>query len=276
MHAPWQSFREGLRVSLRSQRNLLQFDRLRASLPGDLDTPDAVVRFLATRDGDAEARAHVLRLLVGRVQAGKADRDLAFAMLALGRWRDLDAIYEGWRRVFRGDPEEVVSRIRAGFTEAVLRTHLDRATNPEASLRLSTKRPFRMWWKGVKKERDAERPDWVSGPEGDAQPARDASPAGLPQSMSPAARLAFLHELARQAAGDDAEIVFAVDVCDEDLSDVAARLQASYAAVRQRYYRAKSRIAKVFQEKGIGPCPRSAATHATTGCKGDGRPGGSR
>ena len=274
MHAPWQSFREGLRASLRSQRNLLQFERLRASLPGDLDTPDAVVRFLATRDGDD--RGPVLRLLAARVQARQADADLAFAILALGRWRDLDMIYGRWRHVFRGDPEEIVSRIRAGFTTAVLGMRLGRSSNLVAGLSISTERPLRKWWKAIKRERNAEYPEWVPKSDGDVEPTPDTSPAGLPQSMSPAARLAILHQIARQAAGDDADIVFAVDVCDEDLHDVATRLDIGYDAARKRYQRAKTRIAKAFQEIGIGPCPRSAATHATTGCKGDGRPGGSR
>ncbi len=276
MHAPWQSFREGLRVTLRSRHNLIQFDRLRARLPGDLDTPDRVIAFLAGREGDGRDRADVLRLLIDRVQAGGPDAGMAFALLALGRWRDLDVTYEHWRQAFRGDPEEIVARIRVGFANAVLAMDTARSSNPEASLRLSTKRPLRAWWKRLKRERDTERPEWVPGTEGDVPPTQDASPAGLPWAMSPAARMAFLQEIARQAAGDDAEIVFAVDLCDEDLHDVAARLGAGYESVRKRYQRAKTRIAKAFREKGIGPCPRSTATRASTGCKGGGRPGGSR
>lgn len=275
MHAPWQSFREGLRVTLRSRHNLIQFNRLQALLPGDLDTPDRVIAFLAGREGDGRDRADVLRLLIDRVQAAGPDAGTAFALLALGRWRDLDVTYEFWRQAFRGDPEEIVARIRVAFANAVLAMDTARSSNPEASLRLSTKRPLRAWWKRLKRERGAERPEWIPGPD-DEQSVQDASPAGLPRAMSPAARMAFLQEIARQAAGDDAEIVFAVDLCDEDLHDVAVRLGAGYESVRKRYQRAKTRIANAFREKGIGPCPGSAATHASTGCKGGGRPGGSR
>lgn len=248
MHAPWQSFREELRASLRSKRHVLPFRRLRASLPSELTTPDHVIRFLDTRDGDEQARARVLRLLVDRVQAREADAETAFAMLALGRWRDLDAIYERWRRGFRRDPTEVVSRIREGFTRAVLAMDTTRSSNPEASLRLSTQRPLVEWWARVKRERDAERPEWVPGPEAEVQATPDLSPAGLPRSMSSAARMAFLQGIARQAAGEDAEIVFAVDLCEEEMRDVAARLGITVEAAKKRYQRAKARIAKAFRE----------------------------
>jgi RNA polymerase sigma-70 factor (ECF subfamily) len=243
----WLLFREELRKCLRYQHNLKQFERLKDSLPSKLICPEEVVAFLTVRDGKKAERDSVLRLLITRVQAGKADAEIAFAMLTLGRWRDLDLIYNRWRRAFRGDPTEVVSMIHVGFTTAVMRMNLTHSQNIEASLSLSTERPLHEWWADIKKERN----------HCDTPTSEQTSAFGFPNGMSSQGRFEILHHIARTAAGDEVEIVYAVDLVGKDLHEIAAELGISYDASKKRYQRAKERIKKAFCKADINICPRS-------------------
>ena len=255
MRSPWQSWRQQLRAVFLSGRHLTHFDRLRTALPDNLTCPDKVVQFLAARDDDRDGRGRVLAVLVARVQAGRADADMAIAILAQGRWRDLNLIYERWRGTFSSDLDELVSRIRVAFTQAILATDLARSHNLAASLSLSTERPLREWWGRAKKERRAVATGGADPDHHEEDDSGESSVFGFPIGMSLNARREVLLRLARQAAGGDADIVFAVDYCDEDLRDVAARLGITYAAAKKRVQRARPLIAKRYREEGLGPCP---------------------
>lgn len=275
MDAPWPSFRSELRFCIRRKSNLHRFLGLRQRLPKFLETPEDVVEFLATRNGDREARARVLRVLMLVVRAGQPDADLAMAMLALGRWRDLDLIHERWRRAFVGDPDEVVSMIRTAFAWTVHMMDLERSFNPEASLSLSTERSLKNWW--AKERRRREITTDATGETGrlpDPDSVEHGTPSGFPAATSVLSRMEALDGIARQAAGEDVEIVYAVDLLGYDLGEVAARLSISREASKKRYQRAKTRVARALREAGLEPCPHHPRSPATPGYEGDKRPGG--
>lgn len=277
MHAPWQSFREELRSLHRSKRNLVRFQRLRRRFTEIPTTPEEVVEFLSARDGDREARARMLRVLIRVVHDRGPDADLAMAMLFLGRWRDLDLIHGRWRRAFNGDPEELVSMIRTAFTSTVLSMDLERSRNPEASLSLSTERTLKEWWAKERRRREATS-DGTDETERlpDPDSVERGTASGLPAAMTAWSRLEALDRIARRAVGGDVEIVYAVDLVGHDLGEVATQMGISREAAKKRYQRAKARIARALLEADLGPCPHLTSGPATPGCEGDERPGGCR
>lgn len=275
MRAPWQSFRETLRSALRSRRNLVRFQRVRHLLPEPLASPEDVVGFLASREGDRVARDRLLRALISMARGGGAEADLGLAMVTLGRWRDLDLIHRRWQRAFPGDPDEVVSMIRAAFTTTILRMDLDRSRNPEASLSLSTERALKEWWSGERRRRQTMASSWdeTTGLP-DPESAGRGTAAGFPSATSLRSRLEALDRVAREAAGPDVDVVYAVDLLGHDLPEVAASLGIGREAAKKRYQRAKARMAQALRRAGLDPCPRRPVAPATTGCEGDESPGG--
>ena len=274
MCTSWSEFRDDLCFILRTGHSIRQFKNLRRLLSGSFSGPEDVVAFLLSRETSGDERDALLRALVSRVQSHASDADIAFAILALGRWQDLDQIFRRRFKRFPHDVEELVSLIRVGLTTAVLRADLSKTRNVAVNLSLSTERLV------SESSSKAWRTNQVmTHPEHGVESIADGgyvgeSSFGLPIAMSEETRSAHVYGLAREAAGDDVDLIIAVDVVGEDLADVAAESGISYALARKRYWRAKGKIKKAFEKNGLDPRPRNATTPATTDREGDVRPGG--
>lgn len=274
MCTSWSEFRDDLRFILHTKRNIKRFNNLQRSLPGSFLGPEGVVAFLSSGDNAAEDRDAVLRALVSRVQNGGSDSNLAFAILALGRWQDLDQIFRRRFKRFPHDVDELVSLVRVGLTTAVLRADLLKTKNVAVNLSLSTERlvseSFSKAWKA---NQMVVHPEYGVDFIKDRGESRESA-FGFPTAMSPDKRFAILQGLAHEAAGKNADLVVAVDVVGETLVDVAEELGISYEAAKKRRQYAIEKIEESLRAAGLAPRPRNATTPATTRCKGDVRPGG--
>src|SRR5690606_14268341 len=87
------------------------------------DQPFEVVEYLASKGGDLDEKDRILGLLVTLVQRGE-QHELASALLWLGLWPGLDAVFRRRRRNFKGQPEELIAEMGDVFTSIIGRLDL--------------------------------------------------------------------------------------------------------------------------------------------------------
>jgi hypothetical protein len=71
---------------------------------------------------------------------------------------------------------------------------------------------------------------------------------GVSLGLSTGAQAAAVHGWLRAVVGDDAEIYFAIAVCDEDPREVAEQLGLSHVALRKRIQRIRARLARSLSQ----------------------------
>jgi RNA polymerase sigma-70 factor (ECF subfamily) len=101
---------------------------------------DALVAYLTNRDGDRDEKDRIYAALVRAVQAGTEWRDLAAALVWLGLWPGLDAIYGRRQRDFSGRTDELVTEISFILTKAIARLNLAGVNRVAATLVLNVDR----------------------------------------------------------------------------------------------------------------------------------------
>ena len=225
------------------------------------DDPKAVVAFLADLDGDLDRKDRLLATLVRRLQAGE-NTELVSALLWLGLWPGLDAVFRTVQRCFHCDADEAVSTIAATFIDRVATMDLERVHRVACGLVRSTRRDV---VRELQRERettehvtDATRADVFDLPEeghrrGDATFRTCIEPPLrgwlLPIDDGDAERaVAKLHAALATIVGADAELLVAVLVLEENQHEVAERLGLSHTAARKRTQRALRRVRVELKE----------------------------
>lgn len=209
--------------------------------------PSALIAYLASPGGDLDRKDAVYRDLVGAVQANVEWTELASAILWLGLWPGLDAVYRRRLKLFRQSPDDPVSVLGLSFTSAVQRADLSRIRRVAATLVMNTERNLvdelrRGWKQGANEEgRDADRLEEVAN---EVQLRSGAPPDFVPGRLALADLRAEL-----SVVGDDTDLLLAVLVLGETQREAADRLGIRHAAARKRFQRALGLARNLFRNE---------------------------
>ena len=256
MRASWEALHAGLDRSVRTlqaDQAFQQAKQLHPALAG-FDEPKKLVAHLTSKAGDLDEKDRILGTLVTLVQR-REHHEAASALLWLGLWPGLDAVYRRRLRHFRDQPDELVAELAEAFTALVERLDLTAVHRVAATLVRSTERDVM----------DHRKRRWAEvnhGLEGEAnEPLRDleggifsaswfdkaslqrwaASDHDLP-SLSFEEDVAVLRAWLEPIVGADAELLLAVLVLDETQREAGERLGLTHDAARKRFQRALGRL----------------------------------
>ncbi|AKF85052.1 hypothetical protein MFUL124B02_08675 [Myxococcus fulvus 124B02] len=246
MRRRWEALREGFRQTMESRWAQQAFRRAQSRRPAlsGFVTPSALVAYLSSRDEEAGSRNDVFVTLVSMVQAGD-EGALASAMLWLGLWPALDAIYRRRRRYFETS-DELTSALSFAFSALVARVDLWRTHRVAATLVLGAERDL---MKALQRARTevAQLEALHQGTVGLkpwAEPPA-ASALGLSVRLTLESEEEALREWLLPLAGGDTELVVSVLLREESHSEVGERLGLAPEVARKRFQRALRRLRKM-------------------------------
>jgi len=271
MRATWEALKQSLVRSTGTLSATTQFNQMKTrhrSLERFSST-GGLVTFLnaGTPDnGERDEKDRIYRSLVGIVQADDGGSELATALLWLGLWPGLDAIYRRRQRDFVKEPEALVSDIGALFTAVIHRSNLDQINRVAATLVKNVERDVReglsRQWADAKKRAtlpslDEDENDEDEGSTGDLRRARQSrhlrtrgvSELGQPPRIDFDADVTALRELLRGIVGDDTDLVIGAAIYGESQREVGERLGLTHEAARKRWQRAMKRLHQWTQAK---------------------------
>jgi hypothetical protein len=254
MRASWEAFHASLSRSIRTleaHRSFLEVKKAHAALAAFAE-PGALVGFLNGRDGDLDEKDRLLALLVALVQR-RRHPNLATALLWLGLWPGLDAVYRRRLKHFGGQPEELLPELAGAFTALVRRLRLHSVQRVAATLIRSTDRDLmerrkRVWAKAVRAPTYPTEPRTFEGAVPELEdsgplkaPCLDSTPCPI-QGRFFDADVAVLHAKLEPLLGEDAALLIAVLILEETQAQAGKRLGLSHEAARKRLQRALARV----------------------------------
>jgi RNA polymerase sigma-70 factor (ECF subfamily) len=255
IRARWEELHAGLLRSIDERESVRSFEALRSQKPAlaPFEEPAAVAAFLVRKENGLAERDRVLRCLVAEATVGTA-KQIALALLILGLWPGLDAIFRKRRRLFRAQAHDIELEIIDQFVAQVQRINLGRVSCLAATLVLNTEREvvdarIRECVRAAKS--DPVTPDVISAPPIEDEPP-PASRFALPSGQSDAEDVAALRRWLQSAVGQDADLVVNAVIHQRSRLALATALGISHAAARQRLARALGRAREAFlvQEQG--------------------------
>lgn len=275
MRASWEALHAGLDRSLRTLQADQAFQQAKQQHPAlaGFDEPKKLVAHLTSKLGDLDEKDRILGTLVTLVQR-REHHELAIALLWLGLWPGLDAIYRRRLRRFSGELDELVADLASAFTELVERLDLDAVHRVAATLVRSTERDVmehcKRAWADDAHELNGEPNEPLRDLEGDifsaswfdkASLQRWAASGNVVPGLSFDEGLAVLRAWLQPIVREDAELLLAVLVLDETQREAGERLGLSHDAARKRFQRALGRLrehlAKSMSHSGreVRVCP---------------------
>ncbi|MBC7174054.1 MAG: sigma-70 family RNA polymerase sigma factor [Polyangiaceae bacterium] len=256
MRASWEALHAGLDRSVRTLQADQAFQQAKhrhLALAG-FDEPQKVVAHLTSKLGDLDEKDRILGTLVTLVQR-REHHELASALLWLGLWPGLDAVYRRRLRHFLGEPDELVADLASVFTELVARLDLEAVHRVAATLVRSTERDVmahrKRAWADDAHELNGEPNEPLRDLEGDifsaswfdkASLQRWAASGNVVPGLSFDDDVAVLRAWLGPIVREDAELLIAVLVMDETQREAGARLGLSHDAARKRFQRALGRL----------------------------------
>lgn len=247
MRTSWEALHASLSRSIRTLKASEAFRQMASQHPAlaGFAAPGALVAHLTGHPGELDAKDRLLATLVRLVQAGH-HRAVAGALLWLGLWPGLDAIYRRRLKHFSFCPEELVSELALAFTALVDGLHLDSVKRVAATLVRSTERAVmdgkKRHWAGLVFD------GFVKGMWLDKTPVhhwdalREGSVLGMSQGSCLDEELETLRARLGALVGGDAELLLLVPVLQHTQKEAATRLGLSHDAARKRLQRALKRI----------------------------------
>ena len=244
MRARWTALHESLVRSITTLKADQQFKT--ANKMGTALAPftaaDALVAHLTAKDGDRDEKDQIYRALVRAIQSRSEWADLATALLWLGLWPGLDAIYNHRLRDFVGHPDELVTEVSFIFTTTVGRIDLAGVNRLAATLIWNVERDIRdalkRRWAHEARVVDVDDPT-ATGPDPHLQTEPSIDDRELPVDANdlPAVR-AWLADIVH----GDADLVIGAALYGFDLHELGDELGIGHEAARKRFQRAIKRI----------------------------------
>jgi RNA polymerase sigma-70 factor (ECF subfamily) len=259
MRSEWEALHQGLVQSIGTLEAERTFDTIRRTfeVPNRFESPEALVRQLASTGGDLDEKDRVLTALVLAARADDVAR-LATALLLLGLWPGLDAAF-GRRVVFRRrEPGEVAADLISCFTDQVRRMDPTRVRRVAATLVRNTERDVMR--ASVRESRLRARMTDVSIEEAEEMTADPSICAELRDtaltvaSICPVSegapideKVAALRAWLRALIGAEANLVVEAVLLNRSRQDLAAELRIDQRAARKRLSRALRRIRRILE-----------------------------
>jgi len=214
--------------------------------------PAALVDYFADRDGDRDDKDRIYGALVELAQAQGDDATLATALLFLGLWPALDAIYRRNLRHHLDDPGELVSELWDRFTTAVQRADLSRIQRVAATLTLNTRRTLRdgrqRRWDDSARQEELPDDDILADRDA-ARSGRGPSDLGVLPGLDPDDEVQRLRAVLVEVVGADADLVIGKVLYGVTQLEMSEQLGITHAAARKRFRRALGRLQAHLEEK---------------------------
>jgi len=281
MRASWEALHASLERSARTLQAVQAFHEAKQqyqALAG-FDEPKQLVAHLTSRTGDLDEKNRVLGALVLLAQRGE-HRELASALLWLGLWPGLDAVYRRRLRHFAYQSDELVAEMAHAFSALVERLDLTAVRRVAATLVRSTERDVmgrckRRWFdanqvsdeNGSQPVVDLEGSLYIASPIDRASVERWAASDQVLSGLPFDEEVATLRTWLKTIIGADAELLLAVLVMDETQREAGERLGLTHDAARKRFQRGLARLREhlavsASQSHGTGRVcpPRSGRT----------------
>ena len=257
MRARWEELRAALVHSMTTLRANRQFqDAGSAHAPlARFSGSDALVAYLTEKGGDLDEKDAIYAALVGAVQSGVAWAQLAQALLWIGLWPGLDAVYRRRLRHFVENPEDLVGEVSFAFATLVERIDLLGVRRLAATLVRNVDRDVgeqlrRRWAEAARRQQLDEDDEAFVDPASESQRAADMP---LPCDADD---LAALRAWLASIVGDDADLVIGVAIDDLSQREIAERAGLHHDATRKRIQRALKKIRERPQREKEA-CPSS-------------------
>jgi hypothetical protein len=253
MRSRWEEMHAGLQRSLDRRESVVSFEELQRRSPalGPFGGPAAVATFLTSKGNSLVERDRVLRCLVTEASTGSAKR-MALALLLLGLWPALDAIFRKRSPLFQREAHDIELEIIDQFMAQVHRVDLARVSCLAATLVRNTEREVvdaRLREHARAAKCDDLKPDAIAAPSiEDERPFTSAF--GLPFDQPDGEAVAALRRWLRSAIGADADLIVGAVIDGKTRLDLAASLGISHAATRKRLERALDRARHAFLTQG--------------------------
>ncbi len=257
MRARWEGLRQSFVRFLSTLKADVQFHHIRgnhANLSA-FSGSDALVAFLTTDVDEAENLSRVLdrkdriyRNLVHLVQAKGVQVELATAILWLGLWPGLDAVFRHRQGDFAGMVDELVTEISFVFSDTVARIDLAGVNRVAATLVRNVERDVRerlkRRWSDNAQAVDVEDPVVCS-----TEPCLLLLPSVAERALPvDTGDVVAVRDWLSQVCGTDAELVVGVALFGFDLHEMADYLGIGHEAARKRYQRAVVRIREQLEK----------------------------
>ena len=256
MRRTWEALHQSLARradSLDAHRSFNKARQQRVELE-PFEHPAALVDYLNDKGGNWDHKDRIYAALVEMAQA-EGRMGLAMALLWLGLWPGLDAIYRRNLKHHRNDPGELVSEIWDRFIIAVGRADLGRINRVAATLIRNTERLVGWWrqrgWNEDASKNELPEDDDLFAP-GTIERRPDISDLGLPPGLSPDDEVARLREVIAEVVGDDADLVIGAVIYGENHRELGERLGMTHETARKRYQRAVKRLREHLQKDDEG------------------------
>jgi hypothetical protein len=249
MRTRWEGLHAGLLRSIDRRESVESFEEFQGRSPplASFRGPAAVAEFLVGRGNGLARRDRVLRCLVEETRGGNAKRT-ALALVLLGLWPALDAIFRKRGHLFQPEAHDIELEIIEHLIAQVQRIDLPRVSCLAATLVRNTEREVvdaRLRERARAARSTAVTPDAIAAPAiDDERP--PASPFGLPVSHSEAEHVAALRSWLQSAIGHDADLIVEAVINQRSRLELAASLRISHAAARKRLERALERARQAF------------------------------
>jgi len=250
MRAHWEALHAGLVRSVRSLKHGLLFDRLRErhEALGRFADATSLLAHLTSRDGDLDEKDLIYASLVESAQARSATGELAIAILMLGLWPGLDAIYRRCFHLFDGEEAaaELTSEISAQLAAVVDRANLTQIRRVAATLVLNTKREIidarHRLWKGDALYDELPEDDQLVDAGASAQ--CGPSDLGIVPGHSADEEREAMRRWLEDLVGRDAALVIAVVIDGENQREAGERLDLNHETARKRFQTAMRLVGK--------------------------------
>lgn len=202
------------------------------------ESPSGLVFYLTSPGGDLGEKDRVYSALVAVVQSRVDRAEVATAILWLGLWPALDAIYRRKLRFFNRSPDELVSALCEHFAAAIGSADLARIRRLAATLTMNTERrlvdDLKRRWKAEARHADLPDDDRLARQ-------REVTPEFLGACSEPQETAELRARLILIVGPRDVDLVLAVSQ-GESQRAAAERLGLTHDVARKRYQRALDRI----------------------------------
>lgn len=259
MRAKWESLRRDLRCSIDTLTARQDFEKAKAERADLRRFADAVslLDFLNSKTGDLDEKDRILAALIEMAQSDASGSDLATALLWLGLWPALDAIYRRRLYAFIARPEELVSEIGIIFTSTIRQADLSRINRVAATLVRNVERDVkegrRRAWADEARFVELPEDDKLDDDDDDEEESepkkkrggrggRGLSDLGLVPGLTTDQKVAAIREILTDIVGDNADLVIGALIYEESQREVGDRLGLTHDAARKRFQRAMEKI----------------------------------
>lgn len=249
----WEALYRSLMRQIDTKTSHIRFIEQRKRHPEleSFERPISLIDYLNSKNDEAERKDRIYRVLIEEVQSNADGRELATALLWLGFWPGLRAIYSRWLRRFP-DNNALFSEISTQFTTLIHRLDTNRVNRIAATVVRNVERDVRnekkRSWKRQALNCPLPNDNALIQPYSSGKP-WDLSDLGIVAETTEEEQIESLRKRLSEVIGADTELIIGRVIYEQTHRELGERLGMSDTVVRQRVWRALKRIQNEFDNR---------------------------